>query len=471
MAIIPPLYQITNNIVSNPGPDNKISDSFPNLISPLIITLFSLNDRGIRGAILARFIPLLASNFPPASLNSHIFEPMCTGFTDSSSSLRELTLKSTLHLVPHLKATNTEKLCRYLIRLQSDAEASIRTNTIIFVGKISTHLSDAQRSSLILPAFTRAMGDGFTPCRLAALKSVSSCIQYFDFNGIATKVLPTVVPHLVDNNEEVRNEAFSVVDAFMVILKKESEERVIREANNEDGSMSASAHGVSSMTASEQKPDASSSSYFSGFSSWASGAMSSSTTSAPAPVAAPVPSATRNVPSTSVSSNHTPSFAAGGGAQNTSNNVKNNGWSDDDGGGFDSFNEDEDDGWGDDSISAPAPAPLPVPRLSNPTPTASKLTMSDKDDDLFAAAFAGSSLKVGGTSSGSLSSSGRLKMNVPKTGLSMNTTTNKAKGSISLAERKQEFERRKLDRMEKRMREKEKEKEKRNAAANNFNGF
>jgi SCY1-like protein 1 len=101
------------------------------------------------------------------ALNQAVFEPMCSGFSDSSAALRELTLKATLVLVPYLFQPNLEKLSRYLVRLQSDQEASIRTNTVIFFSKLAPYLTDTTRQKLLL----RALKDNFKPCRLAALQS------------------------------------------------------------------------------------------------------------------------------------------------------------------------------------------------------------------------------------------------------------------------------------------------------------
>ena len=146
----------------------------------------TLNDRGIRGALLSRFVPVLSDTLDARTLNSAVFEPACSGFTDSSPALRELTLKSSLRLVAKLFPTSLDKLCRYLIRLQSDPEPSVRTSTVIFVGKISPCLTETHRATLLLPAFTRAMSDDFTPCRLAALWSVVGSRDYFDPKSIAT---------------------------------------------------------------------------------------------------------------------------------------------------------------------------------------------------------------------------------------------------------------------------------------------
>ena len=128
---------------------------------------------------------LLATQLDDAAINVTVFESMCSGLSDSSGPLRELTLKATIVLVPKLSHSNLEKLVRYLERLQADPEASIRTNTVIFIGKIAPNLTDISRQKLILPAFIRSMRDGFTPCRPSALCAVLSCWDYFSQKNVA----------------------------------------------------------------------------------------------------------------------------------------------------------------------------------------------------------------------------------------------------------------------------------------------
>lgn len=440
LAIIAPLFQIASNVVT---PDNVESPTFSNVISPLLISLFTINDRGIRGALLSRFIPILASNLPPKTLNTSIFEPMCSGFTDSSPALRELTLKSCLPIVSHLTSSSLDKLCRYLIRLQNDSEASVRTNTIIFVGKIISHLSPANRSNLILPAFTRAMTDEFTPCRLAALRAVLTCKQYFDPEGIAKQVLPVVVPHLVDGVSSVRTEAYAVVDAFMIILREDSLKRGTAgdsegAVNNSGtgGTSSSSANVSSSATASQASNTSSSGGYFSGLSSWAVGAVKSSTAPTPAPTPAPVLApAPAPIPVNPTPESPTKSMT------NLSLS-EHDGWSDEE----EDMDHSFDDGLEkDDMQHEPS-------WVSNPTPNASKLTSLEDEDDLFASAFSNTTAKPMTSNANSTAK----KLITPK----LNTKPKQSSTTaMSLSERKAEFEKRKLERMEKRMKQWEKGKD------------
>ena len=185
-------------------------------------TLFAVNDRAIRGTLLQK-ITFLSQHFDKNTLNQRVFEPACSGFSDSSSTLRDLTLQATLQLVPQLTQPNLEKLSRYLVRLQGDPEASIRTNTILLFGRLAPHLTEVSRGKLLLPAVSRALKDPFVPCRLAALKTTLQAKEFFDPPTLASRVLPAVTPQLLDASKEVRREAFVLVDDLLFALRQESE--------------------------------------------------------------------------------------------------------------------------------------------------------------------------------------------------------------------------------------------------------
>ena len=357
LAIVPLLFQIAESYLA------KTPELFQRHITPLVPLLFAINDRGVRGAVLQK-MSLLEGQLDKSAINAAVFEPMCSGFSDSSGPLRELTLKSTIVLVPKLNHSNLEKLVRYLIRLQSDPEASIRTNTVIFIGKIAPNLTDMSRQKLILPAFIRAMKDPFTPCRLSALRAVISCKEYFSQKDVAEKVLPCVVPHTLDAANDVRAEAFKVVDTLLVGLRAESQMMAKDEADRisaatcgmkQVGSSDSSGGGIpgapasggsymsplsglsSWMTTSSQPTDINSSS---GGVAKKSVASSSNGSSGPASAQKPGPAAPK-FSSLSLSDAHI------GGASNYSSG---GGWSDDDDDIIGSPAKTTGDGWDNDDF-------------------------------------------------------------------------------------------------------------------------
>ncbi len=276
LAIVPLLFQIAESYLSDDP------DLFQRHVAPLVPLLFSINDRGVRGAVLQK-ISLLEGKLDQNTINASVFEPMCSGFTDSSGPLRELTLKATICLVPKLNYASMEKLVRYLIRLQSDPEASIRTNTVIFIGKIAPNLTDMSRQKLILPAFMRSMKDPFTPCRLSALKMAYACKDYFTQRDVAEKILPAVVPHTLDAANDVRAEAFKVVEALLSGLRDESQKMAKDEAERISAATcgmntSASGDGIGGGEGGNTSAPTSGS-YLSGISTWMTSAPETTPTS------------------------------------------------------------------------------------------------------------------------------------------------------------------------------------------------
>jgi len=388
LAIVPLLFQIAESFLA------KTPELFQKHVTPLVPLLFAVNDRGVRGSILQK-ISILESQLDKSALNSSVFEPMCSGFTDSSGPLRELTLKSTIVLVPKLNHANLEKLVRYLVRLQADPEASIRTNTVIFIGKVAPHLTETSRQKLILPAFTRSMKDPFTPCRLAALRAVIACKEYFSQKEVAEKVLPCVIPHTLDGANEVRAEAFNVVDTFLVNLREESKRMARDEAD-------VGAEGDNSATTTTPAAP-SSGSYLTGISSW----MGSSTEPTASTSSASAQRTTTSSSNGSLSKLPTPqpgpaapkfssltlSDAQVGGSSKYNTADDSGGWSDDDdivspqsnntgGGGWD----DDDDAFG-----------------------MSPVNKAKGNDDFFASFDTNKSTKLGGGKAGGLKPGMKLK--------------------------------------------------------------
>jgi len=190
-------------------------------LAPIVAKLFTVPDRGVR-SVLLNTVGFLTTKLDQSALNASVFEPLCSGFNDSSPVLRELTLKATHALVPSLNAPNLEKLSRYLVRLQSDAESSLRKSAVIFLAKIAPHLSEVSKQKMLLPAYTRSMKDPFSPCRLSALESLMQSKALFDKHDLAVKVMPCVMPLLLDPMTDVRQEAFRVVRDFLEEIQQES---------------------------------------------------------------------------------------------------------------------------------------------------------------------------------------------------------------------------------------------------------
>eukprot|EP00536_Pseudo-nitzschia_multiseries_P004027 jgi/Psemu1/295417/fgenesh1_pm.65_\ len=340
LAMLAPLFYIEEHYQD---PDKVGTE-----LAPLVAKLFIVPDRGVRSVLLNSvgfFTKALGKN----ALNSSVFEPLCSGFNDSSPVLRELTLKATQSLVPFLTLPNLEKLSRYLVRLQSDAESSLRTNAVIFISKIAPHMSDVSREKMLLPAFARSMKDPFSPCRLSALQSLMKSKSLFTKKDMALKVTPSVMPLLLDPMTDVRGEAFRVVRDLLEEIQEESN----RMTELGDPPM-VGAPGTPSQSQQQQpvtapvttkakgttpapkSANSTSSGYLSGISSWMS--TSSAGTSAPAPAApAPAPLPTqiaRPTPQPPVQQ-----FAAASINVSQPTPIADDGWGDDD---------DDDDGWGDD---------------------------------------------------------------------------------------------------------------------------
>jgi SCY1-like protein 1 len=92
-------------------------------------------------------------------------------------------------------------LLRHLARLQSDTEASIRTNSIILIGRLGPTLGHNTRRKVLGAACAKALKDNFPPARVAALMACMACANLFDVEELAGKVVGLVAGALVDKEK------------------------------------------------------------------------------------------------------------------------------------------------------------------------------------------------------------------------------------------------------------------------------
>lgn len=347
LAMLVPLFYIEENY-QDPEKAGKE-------LAPIVAKLFTVPDRGVR-SILLNTVVFFTKTLDKNALNSSVFEPLCSGFNDSSPVLREMTLKATQTLVPSLTAPNLEKLSRYLVRLQSDAETSLRTNAVVFLAKIAPHLSAVSRDKMLLPAYARSLKDPFSPCRLSALRSLTESKPLFTKQDLAVKVMPCVMPLLLDPMKDVREESFGVVRNFLKEIQEESNLMSQRGDPQVVGAPKAPTSGsqqagaipvapaaaqtaeASTVATTSSAGTSSKSGYLSGMSSW----LSSSSSPNPAP-AKPTTSASVSAKpvqmSHSLSEPQPPTQQFGTTSLNAPKPAP-DGWGDGD--------DDDDDDWGDD---------------------------------------------------------------------------------------------------------------------------
>lgn len=81
--------------------------------------------------------------------------------------MREETLKGVMHITQYLDEINLqEKLVRSITQLYStDTDPSIRTNSVIFLGRLNDQLKATTRLRLCLPLYLKACKDPFVHCR------------------------------------------------------------------------------------------------------------------------------------------------------------------------------------------------------------------------------------------------------------------------------------------------------------------
>ncbi|CAO1946403.1 unnamed protein product [Urochloa humidicola] len=197
------------------------ADQFSIKVLPTIVKLFASNDRAIRACLL-QHIDQFGESLSAQTVDEQVFPNVATGFSDTTVSIRELTLKSMLVLAPKLsQRTISGSLLKYLSKLQVDEDPGIRTNTTILLGNIASHMNDGTRKRVLINAFTvRALRDTFPPARAAGIMALSVTSSYYEMTEIATRILPNIVVLTFDPDSDVRTKAFQATDQFLQIARQ-----------------------------------------------------------------------------------------------------------------------------------------------------------------------------------------------------------------------------------------------------------
>ncbi|KAJ7350311.1 armadillo-type protein [Mycena albidolilacea] len=198
---------------------NVSPEDYPAVILAPLVKLFASPDRGTRMALLDH-LPEYAEKLDKKTVDSKIWPHLQTGFSDTVAIIREATVKSIILISPLLsdRILNND-LLRFLAKMQSDPEASIRTNTCILIGRLGPTLGYNTKRKVLVPAFSRALKDVFVHARVAGLMALMATIDCFDVEELATKVIPNMSFALVDKEKLVRDQAFKAMELFVKKLE------------------------------------------------------------------------------------------------------------------------------------------------------------------------------------------------------------------------------------------------------------
>ncbi|KQK11900.2 hypothetical protein BRADI_1g00390v3, partial [Brachypodium distachyon] len=118
------------------------ADQFSIKVLPTIVKLFASNDRAIRACLLQHIVQF-GESLSDQTVDEQVYPHVATGFSDTTVSIRKLTLKSMLVLEPKLsQSTISRSLLKYLSKLLVDEDPGIRINTAILLGNIANHMND-----------------------------------------------------------------------------------------------------------------------------------------------------------------------------------------------------------------------------------------------------------------------------------------------------------------------------------------
>jgi SCY1-like protein 1 len=213
---------------------NVAPDDYGSVIVAPLVKLFASADRGTRIALLDS-LPDFAEKLDKKTVVDKIWPNLQTGFTDTVAVIREATVRAIVLLSPKLsdRILNND-LLRHLARLQSDPEASIRTNTCILIGRLGPSLGYNTKRKVLVPAFSMALKDSFVHARVAGVMAFMATADCFEIEDVASKVVSAVVGATLDKEKLVRDQAFKAVELFVKRLEAHAS-TMPETASTEDG--------------------------------------------------------------------------------------------------------------------------------------------------------------------------------------------------------------------------------------------
>lgn len=181
-------------------------------------------DRNLKVELYGQ-MDLFVPHFETAALNSTVFPAMCASFQDMQApALRDAAVKSILSICDKLTDKNLNSvLMSHFARLQVDPEPAIRTNTTVCLGKLAPKLSQSARNKVLAAAFLRSLKDPFPHARAAGVNAILITSDTYNVKDIATRLLPAIIPLLIDGSGDVRKLAFKVTADFQQRLVQNHE--------------------------------------------------------------------------------------------------------------------------------------------------------------------------------------------------------------------------------------------------------
>eukprot|EP00906_Rhabdomonas_costata_P014142 RCo020337 len=195
---------------------------FDTLVIPGLLALYNSRDPNVRVQLL-QTVPLYVHHFKEPTISS-VWNLVAQGFGSNYSEIRELTVKSLVHFIPHLpERIVSGDVMKYLWQMQTDKEGGIRTNAVICLGKIAPVLNHAIRDKMLIPSFSRSLKDPFHHSRIACCQSFAATAEYYSDQTLASLVLPAICPLTADPVKDVRVAAFRCVGLVLARLQRMSD--------------------------------------------------------------------------------------------------------------------------------------------------------------------------------------------------------------------------------------------------------
>lgn len=133
---------------------------------------------------------------------------------DNMPAIRDATLKASISLFPMMSIKQSQETTRGYLKLCSDEQPSIRTNSLICLGKVDS--KNIPRESFVKTLSAISLKDAFTSARKMALATVKIHQTVFTPEDIFKFLIPAISPLIMDKTDaDIPTQAVGLLKFFV----------------------------------------------------------------------------------------------------------------------------------------------------------------------------------------------------------------------------------------------------------------
>jgi len=194
-------------------------------VVPAVVGLFSSRDRATRVQLMRHAASLLP-NIDAATLQREVWPRAVEGLSDSSTPLREATLRAMPAFAAALPPEAGEALVRAVGKLIKDPVPGLRANAAVCGGMLAPHVTEDVRGRFVLPLLSAIAKDEVPGVRVAALRAAAHVVALVPTpppaDAVVARALPLAGQVCLTGTPAERREGIKLLRGCTALLERHS---------------------------------------------------------------------------------------------------------------------------------------------------------------------------------------------------------------------------------------------------------